>query len=77
MAVLDYFSPIFSLIVLVCPILTNSVVKIGQKLVVSLTTNLIRKIPKHLPNLATFEPEFLKRSAFFKKDKTCTFLLKS
>ncbi|EDN9288183.1 hypothetical protein GYE63_001326 [Listeria monocytogenes] len=57
--------------------MTISVVKIGQNLVVSLTANLIRKIPKHLPNLATFEPELLKRLTFFKKDKTCTFLLKS
>ncbi|RXE90514.1 hypothetical protein EG862_08730 [Enterococcus faecium] len=36
-----------------------------------------RKIPKHLPNLATFEPEFLKGSAISKKGKTCAFLLKS
>ncbi|OOL46381.1 hypothetical protein B1P89_11140, partial [Enterococcus faecium] len=64
-------------IVLDCPTLTISVVKIGQNLVVSLTTNIIRKIPKHLPNLATFEPKFLKGSAISKKDKTCTFLLKS
>ncbi|EFU89138.1 hypothetical protein HMPREF9511_02908 [Enterococcus faecalis TX0630] len=42
-----------------------------------MTTNLIRKIPKHLPNLATSEPELLKGSTFFEKAKTCTFLLKS
>ena len=52
-------------------------IRIGQNLVVSLTTNIIRKIPKHLPNLATFEPEFLKGSAISKKGKTCAFLLKS
>nr|DAM20605.1 MAG TPA: hypothetical protein [Caudoviricetes sp.] len=34
--------------------MTNSVVKIGQNLVVNLTANIIRKIPKHLPNLSCF-----------------------
>ncbi|MCZ1261651.1 hypothetical protein CWC51_009710 [Enterococcus faecium] len=57
--------------------MTISVVKIGQNFVVNLTTNLIRKIPKHLPNLAIFEPELLKRLNAFEKSKTYTIVLKS
>ena len=53
--------------------MTISVVKIGQNLVVSLTANLIRKIPKHLPNLATFEPELLKKADFFQKRQNMYF----
>ena len=60
---------IFSQIVLNLPILTTIIVKISKNLVVILTTNLIRKIPKHLPNLAIFEPELLKRLNAFEKTK--------
>lgn len=67
----------FSQVVLNLPILTTIIVKIPKKLVVILTTNLIRKIPKHLPNLAIFEPELLKRLNAFEKSKTYTIVLKS